>query len=648
MRWYASRAAAMPPAEYAHRARTAVRAARDRSRPAPAIVVPAPAPGWPRLPEAPTLVGPADVAAVSALPGVVDGARRLADALVEGRITMFGHGEVTLPADPDWNLDLTSGHRFAEGHWSTVEYRRSDGDPKWLWELGRHLHLVHLARAWRLTGDDRYAAAVARQLEGFLRQCPPGMGIQWRVGLELGLRLISWAFIAEFLRGSDVLTPALGRDLLASADAHMAWLERYPSLYSSANNHRLGELAGLVVGGLAFPELPRAQERYQLGMDGLCAELDAQTHPDGVNAEQAVYYHQFVLDLLVATTAVVVRAGRPVPDGLARPLKAMADVAGTLASDSGSLPAIGDNDDAVAIDLASGADDVTRLRSRLRTVSVLVGEPTARLDPGLDEQFVWLCGAEASARPLPERRPGSAVFPAGGLVVLRRRDDAVGELRAVLRAGPFGLAPIYAHAHADQLSVCVSVDGEEALVDAGTFTYYGDQRWRDYARSTGAHSTLRVDGRDQATPSGAFLWRRPVDGVVDAVTLDGAAAVRAHHDGYAPVRHERTLTMDDSGLVVEDRLTGVADPPAAELRWHLAPGDAVVDGSTVVWTGERARVALTVTGADDLRVVTGCASAPVGFRSTGLETWEPSPTVIARCRPTRAHVVVTRIVAGRR
>lgn len=625
----------MPPAEWAHRARTAVRVARERRSPiVPAEIAPFVS-GWPRSAGAPVLVDDDTVARVQTLPGAVEGAQRVADALADGRIRLFGHDEVRLPDDIDWQRDLTSGYRFGDGHWSTVEYRTTAGDPKWLWELGRHLHVVHLARAWRLTGDDRYAQAAARHLRSFLDQCPPGHGIHWRVGLELGLRLISWAWAMEFLRGSSVCTPELGRDLAASADAHMTWLERYPSLYSSSNNHRLGELAGLAVGGLAFPMVPRADERFRHGIDGLGEALAQQTHPDGVNAEQAVFYHQFVLDLVIAAAAVVVAAGRELPESVARPLAAMADVSGTLANDRGELPAIGDNDDAVAIDLMSDGDDVSRLRSRLRTVTALLGTPTARLEPGLDEQTLWLCGAAADRAADAEAvLPGSAVFPQGGLTVLRRRDTPAGEVRAVLRAGPFGLAPIYAHAHADQLSVCVSVGGEEALIDAGTFTYYGEKRWRDYARSTAAHNTLTIDDRDQSTPSGAFLWRRPVDGVIDRIDLDPAApTVAAHHDGYAPVRHLREMTLTETGLQVRDRLTGDDAEHDVELHWHLAPGDVDVDEAGVVrWRGQRAGLELRIAGLGGARVVTGCTSHPRGFRSTGLEVWEPSPTVVVRAR----------------
>ena len=40
--------------------------------------------------------------------------------------------------------------------------------------------------------------------------------------------------------------------------AHVYWLKRFPSLHSSANNHRIAELAGLIVGMTMAPAIPDA------------------------------------------------------------------------------------------------------------------------------------------------------------------------------------------------------------------------------------------------------------------------------------------------------------------------------------------------------------------------------------------------------
>ena len=73
--------------------------------------------------------------------------------------------------------------------------------------------------------------------------------------------------------------------------------------------------------------------------------------------------------------------------------------------------------------------------------------------------------------------------------------------------GPHGFLSTAAHAHADALSVEVREGGQEILTDPGTYCYHGESDWRDYFRSTIAHNTLEVGGRDQAVHAGPFLWR---------------------------------------------------------------------------------------------------------------------------------------------
>jgi hypothetical protein len=229
--------------------------------------------------------------------------------------------------------------------------------------------------------------------------------------------------------------------------------------------------------------------------------------------------------------------------------------------------------------------------------------------------------------------------------VLRTRDDR-GELRAVLDAGPMGLEPMAAHGHADLLAVCLAVDGDEALIDPGTFTYFGEERWRRYGRSTGAHSTVTIDGRDHAEPAGRFLWRsRPAAVLEEVTSTDDRIEAVAHHDAYAPVRHRRSVALEGRALTVVDEITGPAGGHDVELRWHLAPGSVERTGDGWAWRDGDRRLAIAVDGAAT-EVVTGDEERPLGFRSLGLEHREPSPTIVARVRATLPVTLTTRIAAG--
>jgi hypothetical protein len=111
--------------------------------------------------------------------------------------------------------------------------------------------------------------------------------------------------------------------------------------------------------------------------------------------------------------------------------------------------------------------------------------------------------------------------------------------------GPIGCPVGGAHGHADLLSLQCAVFGEPVIVDPGTHCY-GDSRWRDFFRSTAAHSTIVVDGVSQAEPAGSFGWRRqPRVRLREWHSTAEMDFLDAEHDGYAslpqPVNHRRRV-----------------------------------------------------------------------------------------------------------
>ena len=49
--------------------------------------------------------------------------------------------------------------------------------------------------------DQKYAQAIVTQLEDWLAQNPPLVGINWASMLEIGFRTISWTWALHFLLG---------------------------------------------------------------------------------------------------------------------------------------------------------------------------------------------------------------------------------------------------------------------------------------------------------------------------------------------------------------------------------------------------------------------------------------------------------------
>ena len=140
-------------------------------------------------------------------------------------------------------------------------------------------------------------------------------------------------------------------------------------------------------------------------------------------------------------------------------------------------------------------------RATIATASIVLNRHDWQWEPeDLHPQAVWWLGAGVLDRKPGEGKWESRLFSDAGVAVL-----ASGGNQAIFDAGPFG--PWSAgHSHADALNIVVRSGEEEILIDPGTCTYVGEQKWRDWFRGTEAHNTVRMDGRDQATAAGPFRW----------------------------------------------------------------------------------------------------------------------------------------------
>ncbi|HYC60590.1 MAG TPA: alginate lyase family protein [Thermoanaerobaculia bacterium] len=129
-----------------------------------------------------------------------------------------------------------------------------------------------------------------------------------------------------------------------------------------------------------------------------------------------------------------------------------------------------------------------------------------------------------------------------------------------------------AHAHADMFSYELTIGRKPIIVDSGVFEY-AEGEWRNWFRSTAAHNTVEIDGRDQSEMWGSFrVGRRARPRDVVWTDTPQLTAIAGEHDRYAPVIHHRTIiTLHRERIwVIVDRIEG---PPAHVARSfiHLHP-----------------------------------------------------------------------------
>jgi len=219
---------------------------------------------------------------------------------------------------------------------------------KYLWELNRHLELVTLAQTWYLTADSRYIKGFVRLLDSWFEQCPYPLGINWTSSLELGVRLMNWAFAWHLIDGANLDGDFRSR-WLNSIFQHCHFISGHLSKHSSANNHLIGEYAGLYVASSIWPCWKESIRWKSLTKAGLEEEALKQNAPDGCNREQATWYHHEVLDMLLLCGLVGRANGDEFSEAYWKKLEKMIEYIASIMDVNGNVPMIGDSDGAVMI-----------------------------------------------------------------------------------------------------------------------------------------------------------------------------------------------------------------------------------------------------------------------------------------------------------
>ncbi|MEM9172432.1 MAG: alginate lyase family protein [Pseudomonadota bacterium] len=577
---------------------------------------------------------------------------REAEHVAAHRLSFFDLEQQFLGDPIDWQRDHSGDKRGPMRLIQDTNYRDFDvfGDCKLVWEPSRHHHLVTLARAWHVSRDAQFANAAADQFDSWISANRFGYGMNWRSPLELGIRIINWVAALDLLKDSDAIEPALWQRIYHNAYLHVWEISRKYSPGSSANNHLVGELAGVFVACSYFRDFPAAQALREDALRRLEAWVADFAYDDGCTPEQAIGYQFFVLQFLLIVMHCGEATGLSVSDTYKARLESMYSFPAKLAQ-GGPLPMFGDQDDGYVLNLGNDQYDIDAVLAM--GACALQSQTLARYVNRQTESCCWLFGSTKQAI-LAERDSASAelksqTFDDSGYCLLQHGTAGASDALSVLfDCGPLGLGSLAAHGHADALSIAVRVGGHALLIDPGTYDYYTFKPWRHYFRTTAAHNTLCVDDTDQSEIQGPFLWGQRAECVRTAWRTEADyTEVAATHDGYQklsdPVMHTRKVTLQHAARelqlvdTIDARQTHTLD-----LYFHCAPDCEVdIEGITVNLRLHGDTHQLILPSESIVETWRGSEDPIAGWHSPRYHIKEPATTIRARLSVTGEAVLRT-------
>lgn len=414
---------------------------------------------------------------------------------------------------PDGFTFLSEAHALGpRGNWDNPAWPR-------LWRYNLH-YFDDLVADGAGARVDWHRDLIAR----WLAENPPAKGTAWEP-YPLSLRIVNWL---KWLMTGEAPMPAMIDSLATQARLLLRQRE-----YHLLGNHLWANGKALAFAGCCF-EGPEADRWLAAGMAILKAQFREQVLADGGHFERTPMYHgifcEDVLDILQLDQRF---PGRLDPDWVRQArtsLPALLRWLAVMSHPDGGIALF--NDAALGI-----APDLAALQAQARALA-------------LDHQFAPLGDFE----PLVD----------SGYVRLANERAVV-----IIDVGLIGPDYLPGHAHADTLSLELSVDGRRVLVNGGTSTYaVGPERQRQ--RGTPAHNTVAIDGLDSSEVWGGFrVGRRAHPVGVEA----RPGSVSAGHDGYRHLPGRpmpwRQIDLAPEGLTVVDRL-GCGSRDGRENRQQVA------------------------------------------------------------------------------
>lgn len=440
---------------------------------------------------------------------------------------------------------------------------------EWPWQLSRHNELIHLAKAYRATGDQRYADGCAELLESWIKQAvrpdigtPSGATWSWRT-IECGIRMgLMWPEIIHTFYDNAAFTDDIIVDFFKSVYEHSV---RMLNAFTTGN-WLMHELNGLAQNGVFYPFFKESADWVEIAMDKIDREIkETQVYADGFQYETSTGYHGVVITHTMEIVEIANEYGVPVSDAVLAGIENMLMLYVRLMQSNRRMPHPNDGGGGVS------AEGVRKY---------------ARYYPD-NQYFKWLL---TDGRDGKKPEFGSILLENTGMIALRREDWGR-DTSAFFDAGVFGRG----HQHEDKLNLTICNSEKPVLCEANTYAYDTSDE-RRYCLASEGHNVVLVNGMGQNRRAG-YKWepemiKKKAENVTLTVTLEMDIATGIYDEGYGAEKdksatHKRTVIMlkqPKAGLplyIAIDEMTSDRENEY-EAIWHYDTANAAVNRGVFV------------------------------------------------------------------
>jgi hypothetical protein len=417
-----------------------------------------------------------------------------------GEFCYFSSQWYNLGKDDDWVTNPDTGYKYDNTiHWTEIEdIDKVAGDIKYVWERSRFSFLYTIIRHDYHFNED-HSVMVFGMISDWIDKNRLNCGPNYKCSQEISLRVLSWVFALNYYKFSETLTEAVFQKIINSIYWQMCHV--YNNIHFSRiavrNNHAITETLALYVVGLLFPFFPFSLKWKIKGKRWFEKEILYQIMEDGTYLQFSMNYHRVVVQLLTIAFVLAYKNGEKFNRLVyQRAYRSVNFLFQCQEESTGFLPNYGSNDGALFFTLND--NDYRDYRPQLDAFHyILTGESLYKENY---EDLGWYSvGNKISLMlfsPL-KKQYGLIAFQNGGYYLIREHSTFT-----FIRCGKHKDRP----SHADNLHLDIWYNGENVLLDGGSYKYNTEDSLIKYFSGTESHNTVMLDHYDQMLKGDRFIW----------------------------------------------------------------------------------------------------------------------------------------------
>lgn len=454
--------------------------------------------------------------------------------------------------------------------WSIGQPDPEGVDVRSVHELSRMHHWCAYALAAHIDGEnsDKWCQSLEQEIADFVRSYPPGTGTHWAFPMGTGIRLHSMLVAWDWARRTGWSSVDGDRLVAATAIDHavLTFAER-ESRGGLSTSHYAANLLGVLAASMYVHPHPAAERWRRVCVSELQKEITRQILADGMANEASTGYHRQVIDTFVHAAQLLSHAGESAQLGIQQRALLVAALSRCRQLEAMGMPLIGDNDDGLAMKLTGFAPELSYTYDVAQR----------------------LFGAASLMR-------ATTDMESFGLSTLDADD-----LQCTLRNGTVGQFGKGGHAHNDQNSLTLRVNGRWFIVDSGTSTYTFDIEQRNIERTSAMHSTMWPTHCDQAEhpPGETGLFWLLENHLKRRLKRTGERSIRGEVARPGVGRHIRVLEIDNGALHGHDQFEadGGGDADCVFIFHPEVRAESIHPGCVRLMSGETS-IVVTWTGSE--------------------------------------------------